>query len=125
GLRGGLAGSAVCLLPARPNCRKQVKEGGSAMFGFLVIVLLAAIVWLLWSISRNSADALDKQTALQYEVVALEKRLDEVVDLIRESAALPGSQSIGADQVDINRADLRALMGVPRIGKAMAQRIIE
>ena len=46
--------------------------------GFLSFILLAIAVWLLWNISRNTADALDKQTALQYEIVALEKRLDEI-----------------------------------------------
>ncbi|MBK8971748.1 MAG: hypothetical protein IPM37_10410 [Hahellaceae bacterium] len=46
--------------------------------GFIGFVFLLVIVWLLWNISRNTADALDKQTALQYEIVALEKRLEEL-----------------------------------------------
>lgn len=46
--------------------------------GFIGFLFLLVIVWLLWNISRNTADALDKQTALQYEIVALEKRLEEL-----------------------------------------------
>jgi len=45
--------------------------------GFFSFLLLLAGLWLLWNISRNTADALDKQTALQYEIVALEKRVEE------------------------------------------------
>jgi competence protein ComEA len=52
--------------------------------GFIGFIFLVVIVWLLWNISRNTADALDKQTALQYEIVALEKRLDEMNVLLRQ-----------------------------------------
>lgn len=45
--------------------------------GFFSFLALLAGLWLLWNISRNTADALDKQTALQYEIVALEKRVEE------------------------------------------------
>ncbi len=54
---------------------------------FIAFILSLVIVWLLWNISRNTADALDKQTALQYEIVALEKRLDELTTLLREGRA--------------------------------------
>ena len=54
------------------------------MMGFIGFIFLVVIVWLLWNISRNTADALDKQTALQYEIVALEKRLDEMNVLLRQ-----------------------------------------
>lgn len=47
---------------------------------FLILVALAAIIWLLWSICRNTSDALDKQTAIQYEIVSLEKRIEELLD---------------------------------------------
>lgn len=57
--------------------------------GFIGSLFLVAIVWLLWNISRNTADALDKQTALQYEIVALEKRVDELATQLRSSACAP------------------------------------
>jgi len=53
--------------------------------GFIAFIALFVAIWLLWNISRNTADALDKQTALQYEIVALEKRLDELNDLMKSS----------------------------------------
>ncbi len=60
--------------------------------GFLGFLLLLVVVWLLWNISRNTADALDKQTALQYEIVALEKRIEELKGAI-EGAGDPKKKS--------------------------------
>lgn len=47
---------------------------------FLILIALIVIVWLLWTLCRNTGDALDKQTALQYEIVALEKRIEQLVE---------------------------------------------
>lgn len=47
---------------------------------FLILIALIVIIWLLWTLCRNSGDALDKQTALQYEIVALEKRIEQLVE---------------------------------------------
>jgi competence protein ComEA len=105
------------------------------MFPFLTFLLVAAAVWLLWGIARNTADGLDKQTALQYEVVALEKRLDEIVDLLQaQGSSAHGNQHQDsqkplvlevAEPVDLNRAEIKDLITLPKIGKALAQRIIE
>ena len=118
------------------------------MFGFLVFVLLVAAVWLLWTISRNTTDALDKQTALQYEIVALEKRLDELLNHLKTSRStandmpdvvsvpveVPLSPSVSAVEVepelplapvDLNQAELKDLTSLPRVGRALAQRIQE
>lgn len=60
--------------------------------GFLGFLLAIATVWLLWNISRNTADALDKQTALQYEVVALEKRIEELKAVLEAQASAPSAR---------------------------------
>lgn len=54
---------------------------------FLILVALIVIIWLLWTICRNTGDALDKQTALQYEIVSLEKRLEELVEAVKGNAS--------------------------------------
>ena len=58
---------------------------------FLILVALLVALWFLWTISRNTADALDKQTAVQYEIIALQKRVDELGEAIKaqQTAAQP------------------------------------
>jgi hypothetical protein len=60
---------------------------------FLILIALIVIIWLLWTLCRNTGDALDKQTALQYEIVALEKRIEQLVERFpAPSAATPEKQ---------------------------------
>jgi competence protein ComEA len=120
--------------------------------GFFGFIALLVAIWLLWNISRNTADALDKQTALQYEIVALEKRLDErldeTVDKLTEalkSSDLAGKAAVKnetgsqdkeqttdigdaavkpVETVNINTATITTLTQLPKIGRATAQRII-
>jgi 4-diphosphocytidyl-2C-methyl-D-erythritol kinase len=55
--------------------------------GFLSFIALLVIIWLLWGQSRNTTDALDKQTALQHQMVALEKRIEALVNELGEQKA--------------------------------------
>jgi competence protein ComEA len=111
---------------------------------FLMFVLLVAVVWLLWVISRNTGDALDKQTAIQYELVSLEKKLEQLSETLSvqsvpekkkavsskksETSVLNHSKVSGAEVdnvIDINNASLKEIISLPKIGKALAQRIVD
>jgi len=103
---------------------------------FLVFLLLILISWLLWNICQNTNDALEKQTAIQYEIISLEKRLEEVVAALQsnpqggesnQDSSKNKQESAVASKVrvSINQANERELTSLPRIGKALAQRIIE
>lgn len=97
--------------------------------GFFSFILLAIVTWLLWNISRNTTDALDKQTALQYEIVAIEKRLDDLSTLmqaVQPERAIPSSAPVSHDAVvNLNTATLDELRSLPKVGKATAQKILE
>ena len=90
---------------------------------FLMFLLICAAVWLLWNICKNTGDMLDKQTAIQYELVSLEKKLDALTDKL---ASEPTATSAVPQptRVNINTSNLKEIMQLPRIGKALAQRII-
>jgi len=111
---------------------------------FLTFILMAAAVWLLWVISRNTGDALDKQTAIQYELVSLEKKLEQLSEKLSvqpapekkkagnvkkpETSALSHDKVIDVEVVslvDINNGSLKDIVSLPRIGKALGQRVID
>ena len=112
---------------------------------FLMFLLMCAAVWLLWNICKNTGDALDKQTAIQYELVSLEKKLEALSEKLSPESSATASEnktvkktkapvSVNADSSDtealsksinINKASVKEITGLPRIGKALAQRIID
>lgn len=65
--------------------------------GFFIFLILLAGLWMLWTICRNTSDALDKQTALQFEIVALEKRVEELLTVVK-AACPPASSSVDGNK---------------------------
>lgn len=107
------------------------------MFIFWLTVVVG--IWLLWNICRNTGESLDKQTAIQYEIVSLEKRIDELSEQLKGIQGTPepvsNSKSVvptpaealtdaSVRPVDINTADIGELVLLPRIGNALAKRIV-
>lgn len=109
---------------------------------FIFWLTLIVGIWLLWNICRNTGESLDKQTAIQYEIVSLEKRLDELSEQLKNiqapagatkestdeqvlSKELPSESVAGSTKVSINSSDIKDLVLLPRIGNALAKRIVE
>jgi DNA uptake protein ComE-like DNA-binding protein len=96
---------------------------------FIIVLILVFIAWLLWNICQNTNDALDKQTAIQYEIVSLEKRLEELLARFEKVSVSeptpPSATSVDESKCSINHATVGELSSLPRIGKALAQRIVE
>ncbi|AZZ90077.1 hypothetical protein EUZ85_04880 [Hahella sp. KA22] len=99
------------------------------MGSFILFIAVLVIIYQLSNISRNTADALDKQVALQYEIVAVEKRMDELAELLsarQSEGELESAAMADADElVNINHATLKQLTTLPKIGRATAQKIAE
>ena len=56
----------------------------------LFLVALVAIIWLLVRIARNTADALDRQAAVQVELAALNRRLGAIEQKLGPKAVEQG-----------------------------------
>lgn len=99
--------------------------------GFIIFVGLCVVVWLLWNICRNTNDALDKQTAIQYEIVSLEKRIEELMEKMTEDKSSKKTEAPAqiapspAALVNINKGTLKDLMTLPKVGKSLGQKIID
>ncbi|MCP5163240.1 MAG: helix-hairpin-helix domain-containing protein [Hahellaceae bacterium] len=97
--------------------------------GFILFIAVIGVIWLLWNISENTGASLDKQTAIQYEIVALEKRLEELSSRL-EKVLVSSAQPVAATQqnvatVNLNTASLKQLQSLAGVGPALAKRIVE
>ena len=57
----------------------------------VLLIALAAIIWLLLRIARHTADALDRQAAVQVELAALNRRLSAIEQRLESDAGEQGS----------------------------------
>ena len=79
--------------------------------GFNTLLLLAA-VWLLWTISLNSKESIDRQRQLKSELDKITARLDG------------NNNSKINELIDLNTATKARLQSLPRIGAISAEHII-
>ncbi len=80
--------------------------------GFNTLLLLAA-VWLLWTISLNSKESIERQRQLKSELDKITLRLHGGND-----------NSKAAGLIDLNTASKAHLQSLPRIGAISAEHII-
>ena len=79
--------------------------------GFNTLLLLAA-VWLLWTISLNSKESIDRQRQLKSELDKITARLDG------------NNNSKINELIELNTATKARLQSLPRIGAISAEHII-
>lgn len=116
---------------------------------FLTVLIIGVSFWLLWGISRNTRDTLEKQTELQRELQQLSKLLsaqqiagqtlkaEPIADLKDDNSRALNAKKLSPKVetkekkkssntlVNINEADIKTLQTLPGIGKTVAQKIIE
>jgi competence protein ComEA len=80
--------------------------------GFNTLLLLAA-VWLLWTISLNSKESIERQRQLKSE-------LDNITQQLSGSS----DSSKTTELIDLNTASKARLQSLPRIGAISAEHII-
>lgn len=88
-----------------------------------LILLGAAMVWLLWSIHQDLLEANQRQRDMRMELVRVVERLDAALASARSRDAADGNPPAAA-RVNINTADKAELRTLPQIGAATAERII-
>jgi len=114
---------------------------------FLFILIFGALLWLLWTISGNTRDAVDRQIEIQRELKQLNALLSEkfieqpdrsispargastaastVITVKPESNVSSANETIHTAQININDADIKTLQTLPGVGKTVAQKIID
>ena len=109
---------------------------------FLFILAFGTLLWLLWTISGNTRDAVDRQVEIQRELKQLNALLSEnliekpirqappasaalVVDVKKEPDISSANETIHSSLININDADIKTLQTLPGVGKTVAQKIID
>jgi len=84
-------------------------------------LLLAGIIWLLWTIHEDLSESNDRQRGLKTSLNQLASRLDQ---LLGSEKALTEPAAEAAARVDLNTASKAKLQTLPRIGAVTAEHII-
>ena len=90
---------------------------------FLLIVLLAVIIWLLWTLHQDMLEANQRQRNVKMELIRLVDRVEQLL-LLREHKAPAKAPAIVA-RIGLNSASKSALRTLPKVGTVVAERIIE
>jgi DNA uptake protein ComE-like DNA-binding protein len=87
-------------------------------FMFLVVLLLAAIVWLLWTLHQDMLEANQRQRNIKMELIRLVERMEKILESHEAASSLP------AATVGLNSATKPAIQTLPKVGAVLADRII-
>jgi DNA uptake protein ComE-like DNA-binding protein len=85
---------------------------------FLVILLLAAIVWLLWTMHQDMLEANQRQRNIKMELIRLVERLEKIIEQNANASSAP------VEKIALNSASKAALRTLPKVGAVVADRII-
>lgn len=85
---------------------------------FLVIVLLALIVWLLWTLHQDLLEANQRQRNVKMELIRLIDRVEQMLEQPGKDAA------VAIARVGLNSASKTQLRTLPKVGAIVAERII-
>ena len=85
---------------------------------FLIIILLAVITWLLWTIHQDMLEANQRQRNVKMELIRLIDRIEQMLEQSR-AAATPAPIKVG-----LNSASKASLRTLPKVGAVVAERII-
>jgi DNA uptake protein ComE-like DNA-binding protein len=85
---------------------------------FLVILLLAAIVWLLWTMHQDMLEANQRQRNIKMELIRLVERVEKLLEQTSAQSAAPVAI------VGLNSASKTAIRTLPKVGAVVADRII-
>jgi hypothetical protein len=85
---------------------------------FLVFLLLAAIVWLLWTLHQDMLEANQRQRNIKMELIRLVERMEKIIDQREAGDSLP------VGKLGLNSATKSALRTLPKVGAVVADRII-
>jgi DNA uptake protein ComE-like DNA-binding protein len=86
---------------------------------FLLIVLLAVIVWLLWTLHQDMLEANQRQRNVKMELIRLVDRVEQL--LLQHEHKAPATVA----RVGLNSASKTALRTLPKVGAVVAERIID
>ena len=85
---------------------------------FLVVLLLAAIVWLLWTLHQDMLEANQRQRNIKMELIRLVERMEKILDSQESESKLPVAT------VGLNSATKTSIQTLPKVGAVLADRII-
>ncbi len=85
---------------------------------FLVVLILAAIVWLLWTLHQDMLEANQRQRNIKMELIRLVERMEKILEGQGAGNSLP------AAPVGLNSATKPAIQTLPKVGAVLAERII-
>jgi DNA uptake protein ComE-like DNA-binding protein len=89
----------------------------------ITTLLLMAVVWILWNIQQNLAEANDRQRNVAENLRKLLTKLSQTESVTNPSNATKTTKALTT--VGLNSASKGVLRKLPKVGAIVAERIIE